>query len=273
MAIHYISNCGHDENGGYSGGKAGDQTGGEWCLRSWYDRPWNCVLRYPDSSVQKTLADLAKKAAQNDKIGYDQYQRDTYWQQLQKAKYDPSKISAACEADCSSGVIANVRAAGHIHNLPKLKNVQASYTGDMRAGFRAAGFKVLSDSKYTGGTAYLLPGDILLNDAHHVATNITKGSKAAASAPANTAGTGAVGTCSVTLKQFIVGAEDPQIKTIQRLLNALGYKGKDGKKLDVDGELGENTAYAIAAFQKKKGMKDINFGTVAGATWKALLNA
>ena len=25
-----ISNCGHDENGRYSGGKAGDQTGTEW---------------------------------------------------------------------------------------------------------------------------------------------------------------------------------------------------------------------------------------------------
>lgn len=25
-----ISNCGHDENNRYSGGKAGDQTGTEW---------------------------------------------------------------------------------------------------------------------------------------------------------------------------------------------------------------------------------------------------
>lgn len=25
-----ISNCGHDERGKYSGGKAGDQTGTEW---------------------------------------------------------------------------------------------------------------------------------------------------------------------------------------------------------------------------------------------------
>ena len=39
-----ISNSGHDENGGYRGGKAGDQTGTEWYLRSWYDRPWNCVI-------------------------------------------------------------------------------------------------------------------------------------------------------------------------------------------------------------------------------------
>lgn len=33
-----ISNCGHDENGRYSGGKAGDQTGTEWQVINWYSR-------------------------------------------------------------------------------------------------------------------------------------------------------------------------------------------------------------------------------------------
>lgn len=28
-----ISNCGYDENGKYSGGAAGDQTGAEWEIR------------------------------------------------------------------------------------------------------------------------------------------------------------------------------------------------------------------------------------------------
>lgn len=41
-----ISNSGHDENGKYSGGKAGDQTGTEWALIPWYNRPWKCVLRH-----------------------------------------------------------------------------------------------------------------------------------------------------------------------------------------------------------------------------------
>ena len=40
-----ISNSGSDENGKYSGGQAGDQTGKEWQIRSWYNRPWNYVLR------------------------------------------------------------------------------------------------------------------------------------------------------------------------------------------------------------------------------------
>ena len=42
----------------------------------------------------------------------------------------------------------------------------------MRAGFKAAGFQVLTDSKYLTSQNYLMPGDILLNDTNHTATNI-----------------------------------------------------------------------------------------------------
>lgn len=66
-----ISNCGHDENGKYSGGAAGDQTRTEWEIRTWYNRPWNCVLRHPDRNVGNMLANLARKAAQNNLVGYD----------------------------------------------------------------------------------------------------------------------------------------------------------------------------------------------------------
>ena len=82
-----------------------------------------------------------------------------------------------------------------------------------------------------------------------------------------------VGSSNVTVKHFLKGASDPQVKTIQRLLNALGYKGKDGKKLAVDGDLGENTSFAIAAFQKAVGMKPEAPGTVSTKTWEKLLNA
>ena len=58
----------------------------------------------------------------NDKIGYDQNQRDTYWQQLKAVDYEPSKIKAACEEDCSAGVCANVRAAGFLFGIAALQN-------------------------------------------------------------------------------------------------------------------------------------------------------
>lgn len=175
-----ISNSGHDENGRYSGGKAGDQTKTEWKIIAWYNRPWNCVLRHPDANVRRMIADLGRKAAENNNVGYDQNQRYTYWDQLVTVGYDPSKITKPCEADCSTGVIANVKAVGYLLGIPALKNLKATYTGNMRSCFKQAGFTVLTDSKYLSSDAYLLEGDILLNDAHHTATNLTTGSKALA---------------------------------------------------------------------------------------------
>lgn len=172
-----ISNCSSDERKKYSGGKAGDQTGSEWTIRTWYNRPWSCVLRHPDQTVRQTIAELGIKAANNNNIGYDQGQRDTYWNQLKKCLYDPSNIKTKCEADCSAGVIANTRAAGYILNIPALKNLSASYTGDMKFGFKKAGFEVLTAKKYLTGYDYLMPGDILLYENHHTATNLGIGNK------------------------------------------------------------------------------------------------
>ena len=93
---HYISNSGSDENGAYSGGQAGDQTGKEWRMRDWYNRPWTCVLRYPDQKVALKLAQLAIDAALNDHIGYDQSQNRTYLAQLKTVGWEPSRIMANC---------------------------------------------------------------------------------------------------------------------------------------------------------------------------------
>lgn len=173
-----ISNCGQDENGRYSGGIAGDQTNAEWHIIPWYNRPWNVVLRYPDQSVGNDLAYLARAAANNNLIGYDQNQRGTYWQHLKASNYDPAQITIKCEADCSSGVAANVKATGYRKGLKALQNVSADcYTGNLRKALLNAGFKALTDSKYLTSDKYLLPGDILLYEGHHTATNLDIGSE------------------------------------------------------------------------------------------------
>lgn len=177
---HYISNSGSDENKSYHGGKAGDQTGHEWELKKWYNRPWTHVFRYEkDARVGRTLAELGIKAALNNKIGYDQYQRTTYWTQLKAANYDPSAITVACEEDCSAGVAANVKACGYILGIPGLQNVSSGMSSRNTVDqLKKAGFTVMTASKYLTSGQYLLPGDILLYVNHHVAMNITKGSKA-----------------------------------------------------------------------------------------------
>lgn len=39
-----------NEKGGITGGQSGDQTGREICIRSYYNKPWNSVLRYTGES-------------------------------------------------------------------------------------------------------------------------------------------------------------------------------------------------------------------------------
>lgn len=198
-----ISNCGHDERNKYSGGKAGDQTGGEWQVINWYNRPWKCVLRHPDAKVRKMIADMAKAAAKNNLVGYDQSQRYTFWEHLKASNYKPENITVACEADCSSGVAAIVKGAGYRLGIQKLKDVSIYlYTGNMRAGLKAAGFEVLTASKYLTSDAYLLEGDIILNDSAHVATNLTNGAKASGeTSSGTTSGTSASSTAKVEYAQ------------------------------------------------------------------------
>ena len=247
-----ISNSGHDERGKYHEGKAGDQTGGEWSIINWYNRPWNYVFRYPDQKTRELIAELSIQAANNNNIGYDQWERETYWSQLKKVGYRPSKITIPCEADCSAGVIANIKAAGYLLGNKKLQNLAASYTGDMRQGLKQAGFQVLTDSKYLKSSAYLMPGDILLYENHHTATNLGIGSKVKYNTESSQS-------------QIVVNTGKNQTTTstkqIQKMLNKVG-----NYNLVEDNSYGQLTTAAVKDFQKKNNL------TVDGIVGNITLN-
>lgn len=236
-----LSNSGHDERGQYSGGAAGDQ-GGEWTICSWYQYPfdggWLCVLRYPNQKARELLAELSIQAANNNNIGYDQNQRYTYWNQLQAVGYQPSKITTPCEADCSAGVIANTRCVGYLLGIPALQNISASYTGNMRSGFAAAGFQVLTDSKYLTSSAYLMPGDILLNDYDHTCVNLGIGSNSGYSSSGSSDNEKKYNNSTLTTKE------------IQTRLKAIGWTD-----LAVDNSYGNKTIAAVKEFQKLYGLE------------------
>lgn len=231
---HYISNSGGDERGKITGGSAGDQTGKEWQLKAWYNRPWTHVFRYEkDPRVGMKLAELGCAAALNDKIGYDQNQRTTYWTQLKKVGYDPSKITVACEEDCSAGVAANVKACGYILGITALQNVSSSSSSrNTKSQLKNAGFTVLTDSKYRTSGNYLLPGDILLYENHHVAMNITKGAKATMPTAVSTPTTPGVPTNPNTIG-FATANGSMNIRTSPKAnATSLGTVSK-GTKLEV----------------------------------------
>ena len=238
---HYISNTGHDENGKSYGGKAGDQ-GGEYTLRSWYNRPWSVVLRWPDPSVGLVIARLAIDAALNDHIGYDQHQRNTYWTDLVKANYDPSKITVNCETDCTESTTANCKAAGYILGIQSLKDLPIdTYSGNMKSRFIKAGFTALAAKKYLTSPNYLLPGDVLLYEGHHACINITYGKDASKAIPTYKLG-------DRTLRNGMTGAD---VKELQTDLIKLGY---DLGKWGADGDFGDCTELAVKAFQRDSGL-------------------
>jgi len=53
-----IAQASHNEKGGITGGQTGDQTGQEISIRSYYDYPWDCVLRYGDEKSSDTAVTL-----------------------------------------------------------------------------------------------------------------------------------------------------------------------------------------------------------------------
>lgn len=252
-----ISNCGHDENGRYSGGKAGDQTGTEWQIISWYNRPWNCVIRFENQQVAQMIADIARAAAKNDLIGYDQNQRTTYWSHLKASNYDPAQITIACEADCSSGVAANVKATGYRLGIQALKDVSIdAYTGNLRAVLKAAGAIVLTASKYLTSDKYLRPGDILLYEGHHTAINLDMGSNASWGTSDNPS--------TPSQKNYLSkGDKGTEVEEMQEKLIACGYScGSYG----ADGDFGSGTDSAVRSFQKDYGLTvDGKFGPASKA--------
>lgn len=170
---YIVSNCGKDENGGISGGRAGDQTGKEYWLIPWYDYGQTQTARHPDAKVRETIARLARDAAENDRIGYDQSQRTSFWEQLKKSGYEPKAIRTACEADCSSSTAAIVKAAGHLLGDRKLQGVSEwMWTGNEREQLARAGFSIITANVLRPST--LMAGDIQFNDRYHTNIFITE---------------------------------------------------------------------------------------------------
>ena len=64
------------------------------------------------------------------------------------------------------------------------------------------------------------------------------------------------------------GAKDDAVVILQKQLKALGYTGLNAKPLNVDGDFGANTEYAVIQFQKKSGL--IEDGKVGDKTRTAL---
>lgn len=166
-----IAHASLDENRTTKNGQAGNQNGKEVCIRQWYNKPWTVLLRHPNRDVREQIATIAETLASppyNTLIGYDQNERNSFHKVAQSVGYnllDFINRHELCETDCSAFVTCVCLFAG----LKKLEYTgNAPTTSTMKSTFKAAGFNVLTDSRYVSGIDYLSKGDILLKPGSHV---------------------------------------------------------------------------------------------------------
>lgn len=102
MAI-IIGSARIDENGRAHGGKAGDQTGKEVSTQNYYYHTggWR-VFRPKSASDAKQIARAMKASCSNSHIGYDQYERNTLYNEASKYNFDPARVTKNVETDCSA---------------------------------------------------------------------------------------------------------------------------------------------------------------------------
>lgn len=170
-----IAHASIDENGKAKGGKAGDQTGKEVCIREWYAKGWNYIIRFKDAEKREKVAVAMEHATANNNIGYDQNQRNTLLTKVRSYGYDPAKATA-CETDCSALVSVACMYAG-VAESALFKSNNSATTTTLLSRLKATGLvDVFSTTDYTSKPDKLMRGDILLKTGSHVVVALENGS-------------------------------------------------------------------------------------------------
>lgn len=266
-----IAHASIDERGHITGGTPGDQTGKEVCIRTWYRKPWQYMIRCREEPMREKIARAMEQACGNPCIGYNQVQRNTLLTQARRTGYDPGKVRINCDTDCSALVTLACLYAG----LPEASLVSggnSATTQTLRRRLSATRkFDVYSEPKYLSETSYLLRGDILLKEGSHVVVALDNGGKAGkdpSPAPAS---------------KYRISSD---IKSVQSWLNRYYFTGiltdgifgnktrtalvkswqtEDGS-LYIDGIFGTKCRKAAPNHEIKRGSRDI-FVTI----WQAFL--
>lgn len=160
-----IGSARHDENGKYSGGKAGDQTKQEVSTQEFYvhKKGWY-VLRAKSAEVANKIADAMSNACANDNIGYSQSDR---YGVVKKGVRTKEKVNC----DCSSLVRAGIKDAsgkdvGDFSTFTEKNKILASGLFD-DAGAYTNGMKLYTGdilvTKTQGHTVVVISGNSRAN--------------------------------------------------------------------------------------------------------------
>lgn len=262
MAIK-VGHSSKDERGKFKGGVAGDQTGKEVCIRSWYNGGWDFVARFKDRAKAEKAAKACEDACNNPKVGYDQGERNDLRTEAKKVDYQLDKIETPCESDCSSLMGVCVEAAGI-----QLPEGNGPTTRTLRRVLEATGeFEILTDAKYLTSDQYIQRADILCKEGSHTVMVLENGSKANHEVVVSKMESPTI-HYSVRLPLIKKGSKGDSVKALQILL--IGTEpGYSCGKYGADGDFGSTTLEAVKKFQKAKGLTAD--GIVGPKTWAVLL--
>ena len=247
-----------DENGKAYGGQAGDQTGKEVSTQSWYahSKGW-VLLRAKSADAREKIARCMQAACDNKHIGYDQYQRDTLYNEAKQYSFDVSKVTKNVETDCSALVRVCVNYAGI--------SVGNFRTTNQASVLMATGaFDKYTDDTHCKKSTNLLRGDILVTKTQgHTVVVLSDGSNAAKERAEHP-------DTEITLGSRVLssGSKGTDVTALQKALTDLGY---DLGPYGIDGDFGSDTEAALITFQKKAGLDQT--GKYDADTHKALMAA
>lgn len=251
-----------DENGKATGGAAGDQNGKELRVQDWYNAGWGFLARVKDGALAEKIAKACEDACTNEKIGYDQNQRNTLLNQAKKIGWDLAGITAACECDCSSLVSCCVQASG----IQIWSGGNAPTTRTLKKVLEQTGaFEILTDAKYLTDWKLLERGDILCKPGSHTVVVLSDGVGQPVEKPA------AEVKSTYDLPVLKKGDRGDTVEAAQVLLVLFCDKAGDqiAKSGGCDGIFGSGTKKALEVYQAENGLA-VN-GTCDGETWAKLL--
>lgn len=150
-------------------GQAGDQTGKEVCIRDWWDKGWNKMIRCKSSLDGTKAVQIAKKLAESNLVGYDQGQRNSLYKALKKNGFDVDKYIASgekTECDCSSFVYAVYCCL--YRSLRSDSNAPTTSSWVNFAKNHSDIFTVFTQSKFLRTDANLRAGDLVDKTGSHI---------------------------------------------------------------------------------------------------------
>ena len=234
----YVGSARIDERGKISGGRVGDQTGKEVAYQPYYvhSKGWY-VLRAKNASHRSRIAYAMKAACDNNKIGYDQTNRNGLYNAVKSKGFDPAKCTTTTETDCSGLVRVCVSYATG-------KYIPDFNTSSELSVLKGTGlFDVYKDSAHCASSANLMNGDILVTKTKGHTVVVISG---AAGSSSGSSSSGSSSSSSSVLKK---GSKGEAVKTLQRNLNVA-----IGAGLSVDGSFGPACYEAVKKFQSRYGL-------------------